>query len=216
MDVSRIFEHFPTFLRVLKGFWCAIIRKLALGKYSKYQLDRAEHFEKNVIRKILPIYEKVGFTTVEITLNTKNAPELIKEFSIRHPNLNIGAGTVCNMKDLDTATNAGASFIVSPIFSEELIKECIEREIAVFPGALTPTEIYNAHILGSTAIKVFPATNLGANYIQDILAPLDNIKLIAVGGVSKDNLKKLSLLNQNEFAGISFFEKKRPHKGALL
>ena len=147
------------------------------------------HFEKNVIRKILPIYEKVGFTTVEVTLNTKNAPELIKEFSIRHPNLNIGAGTVCNIKDLDTATNAGASFIVSPIFSEELIKECIEREIAVFPGALTPTEIYNAHILGATAIKVFPATNLGAKYIQDILAPLDNIKLIAVGGVSIDNIK---------------------------
>lgn len=147
------------------------------------------HFEKNVIRKILPIYEKVGFTTVEITLNTKNAPELIKEFSTLHPNLNIGAGTVCNMKDLDTATNAGASFIVSPIFSEELIKECNQREMAVFPGALTPTEIYNAHILGATAIKVFPATNLGAKYIQDILAPLDNIKLIAVGGVSKDNMK---------------------------
>ena len=61
--------------------------------------------------------------------------------------------------------------------------------MAVFPGALTPTEIYNAHILGATAIKVFPATNLGAKYIQDILAPLDNIKLIAVGGVSKDNMK---------------------------
>ena len=105
------------------------------------------HFEKNVIRKILPIYEKVGFTTVEVTLNTKNAPELIKEFSTLHPNLNVGAGTVCNMKDLDTATNA------------------------------------------ATAIKVFPATNLGAKYIQDILAPLDNIKLIAVGGVSKDNMK---------------------------
>ena len=71
-------------------------------------------------------------------MNTKNAPELIKEFSIRHPNLNIGAGTVCNMKDLDTATNAGASFIVSPIFSEELIKECNQRDMAVFPRSSNP------------------------------------------------------------------------------
>jgi 2-dehydro-3-deoxyphosphogluconate aldolase/(4S)-4-hydroxy-2-oxoglutarate aldolase len=103
--------------------------------------------------------------------------------------MNIGAGTVCTMEELDLACDAGASFIVSPILSIEIIKKSIERKVAVFPGALTPTEIFKAHLLGATAVKVFPITSFGPKYVKDLIAPLDNMKLIPVGGVSKNNIR---------------------------
>jgi 2-dehydro-3-deoxyphosphogluconate aldolase/(4S)-4-hydroxy-2-oxoglutarate aldolase len=71
----------------------------------------------------------------------------------------------------------------------EIIKKSIERKVAVFPGALTPSEIFKAHTLGATAVKVFPITSFGPKYVKDLMAPLNNIKLIPFGGVTKDNIK---------------------------
>lgn len=143
---------------------------------------------EDTVKSLIPIYYKSGFNCLEITMNTPRAVDIIKHSVEEFPDMNIGAGTVCTMKELDLACDAGASFVVSPILSNEVITKCIERKIAVFPGALTPSEIYKAHSLGATAIKVFPITSLGPNYVKDILAPLNKIKLIPVGGVSKNNI----------------------------
>lgn len=147
------------------------------------------NINEETVKSILPVYFKSGFNSVEITMNSTKAVEIIKSSVKEFPEMNIGAGTVCTMEELDLACDAGASFIVSPILSIEIIKKSIERKVAVFPGALTPTEIFKAHLLGATAVKVFPITSFGPKYVKDLIAPLDNMKLIPVGGVSKNNIR---------------------------
>jgi len=141
------------------------------------------------IKQILPFYVSSGLTTIEITMNTASAKDIIRyavdNFSGK---LNVGAGTVCNEKDLEDALSSGAQFIVTPIISESVIKSCVEKEIPIFPGAFTPTEIYHAWELGATIVKVYPATSLGSAYIKDVKAPLNNIKLMPTGGINKDNV----------------------------
>tara|TARA_R110002049_G_scaffold207188_2_gene377681 strand:- start:4497 stop:5141 length:645 start_codon:yes stop_codon:yes gene_type:complete len=141
------------------------------------------------IEAFLPAYKKAGLTTLEITMNSDNVSEIIGYLSKNHPDLNIGAGTVCTMEDLKKALTAGASFIVTPIIDDEVISYCKNHKIPVFPGAFTPSEIYNAAKLGATAVKVFPATQLGAGYIKDVLAPLNHLKLLPTGGVSLENIE---------------------------
>ena len=147
------------------------------------------NINEETVKSLLPVYFKSGFNSVEITMNSPRSAEIIQNSVKDFPQMNIGAGTVCTMEELDLACNAGASFIVSPILSSEIIKKSIERKVAVFPGALTPSEIFKAHTLGATAVKVFPITSFGPKYVKDLMGPLNNIKLIPVGGVSKDNIK---------------------------
>lgn len=142
----------------------------------------------NVIEAILPYYKKAGFTTLEITMNSENVCEIISRLSEDNPEMNIGAGTVCTMADLKKALDAGASFIVTPILDTAVVIYCKEHTIPIFPGAYTPLEIYTADKLGATAVKIFPATQLGPGYVKDVLAPLPNLKLLPTGGVSLDNI----------------------------
>ena len=143
----------------------------------------------NTIKKFTPIYLESGFTTLEITMNSAGATESIKilrdEFG---NNLNIGAGTVCSEQDLDKALDAGANFIVTPIINEKVIRFCVKEQIPIFPGAYSPTEIYNAWQMGASMIKVFPATSVGPSYIKEVKAPLNQIKLLPTGGVSIENM----------------------------
>ena len=142
------------------------------------------------IKKIVETYLKAGLYTIEITMNTPGATSIISSLRKEFPNLNVGAGTVCNIEDLDKAIDAGSQFIVTPIIDEEVIKKCVTKNVPVFPGAFTPSEIYKAWTLGASAVKIFPATQLGTQYIKDILGPLDSIKLLPTGGVSKNNIKE--------------------------
>ncbi|WP_075344075.1 bifunctional 4-hydroxy-2-oxoglutarate aldolase/2-dehydro-3-deoxy-phosphogluconate aldolase [Tenacibaculum agarivorans] len=126
--------------------------------------------------------------TLEVTMNTDGATQLISELRNQFPTLNVGAGTVCTINDCETAIASGAQFIVTPIIDEEVIQYCVAKNIPIFPGAYTPSEIHKAWSLGASAVKVFPATQLGPKYIKDVLAPLNEIKLLPTGGVSKENI----------------------------
>ncbi|WP_281613069.1 bifunctional 4-hydroxy-2-oxoglutarate aldolase/2-dehydro-3-deoxy-phosphogluconate aldolase [Flammeovirga sp. SubArs3] len=142
----------------------------------------------DTLNRIIPVYQKAGFSTIEITMNTEGATDLIAQLRDEYPSLNVGAGTVCSMDDLEKALMAGAQFIVTPILNEEVIIKCKEIGVPSFVGALTPTEIYNAWTLGAAAVKVFPCSQFGVGYIKDVLAPLNTIKLLPTGGVTKDNI----------------------------
>lgn len=142
-----------------------------------------------VTLEIAKVYLAAGFYTIEVTMNTPEVEKIISTLRIEFPELNVGAGTVCNLKDLEKAVKAGSQFIVTPIIDEEIIKSCVSKEIPIFPGAFTPSEIYKAWSLGASAVKVFPATQLGVAYIKDVLGPLDTIKLLPTGGISKENIK---------------------------
>lgn len=148
------------------------------------------NFPINQMNKLAEQYSLAGLTTLEITMNSKGADQsiasLVKEFQGQ---LNIGAGTVCSLEDLDKALSAGANFIVTPIIDEAVIQKCSASNIPIFPGAYTPTEIYKAWSLGASMVKVFPASKLGPDYIKEVLAPLNHIKLMPTGGISLDNMK---------------------------
>ena len=140
------------------------------------------------IEAILPYYIKAGFTNLEVTMNSNGAEETIRHLSENYPSLNIGAGTVCDKNDLKRAVKAGASFIVTPVVDEKVIKKCVKWGIPIFPGAFSPLEIYTASKYGATGVKVFPANHLGPSYIKDVLAPFQHLKLYPTGGVNLENI----------------------------
>ncbi|WP_010136715.1 bifunctional 4-hydroxy-2-oxoglutarate aldolase/2-dehydro-3-deoxy-phosphogluconate aldolase [Ochrovirga pacifica] len=161
------------------------------------------------IKEIIPTYIEAGFYTVEITMNSPKVEESISKLSTEYPELNVGAGTVCNMDDLQKALNAGAQFIVTPIIDEDVIKHCVTHSIPVFPGAYSPTEIYKAWSLGANAVKIFPATQLGTQYLKDVSGPLNTIKLLPTGGVSKNNIADFFKVGAVGVGmGSSLFDKK--------
>lgn len=158
---------------------------------------------------IVSLYQETGFTTLEITLNSAGAVEMITKLASQYPKLNIGAGTVVTLSDLKEALKAGASFIVTPILDEVLIRYCAKRGIAVFPGALSPTEIYKAWKVGASAVKVFPAVQFGPGYLRELEGPLGNLKLLPTGGVSSENIEEF--FKAGAFGvgmGSSFFDRK--------
>ena len=140
------------------------------------------------IEAILPFFIKAGFTNLEVTMNSTGAEEMIRYLSENFPSLNIGAGTVCDKNDLKRAVKAGASFIVTPVVDEKVIKKCVKWGIPIFPGAFSPLEIYTASKYGATGVKVFPANQLGPSYIKDVLAPFQHLKLYPTGGVNLENI----------------------------
>ena len=145
----------------------------------------------DVITQLLPVYREAGLTTIEITMNTPGAVDCIRQARQQYPDgLNIGAGTVCTLDDLEQALDAGAQFIVTPILDESVIRTCVERRVPIFPGAFTPTEIYRAWTLGASMVKVFPTTSLGPAYIKDLKGPLPRVKLLPTGGVSLGTIQQ--------------------------
>ena len=160
--------------------------------------------------QILPIFREAGLTTIEITMNTPGAEEMIAyALEKESDGLNIGAGTVCTKEDLSLALDAGAQFIVTPIINKKVIKSCVKKGVPVFPGAFTPTEIYNAWTLGADMVKIYPATSLGPEYIKDLKAPMNQLKLLPTGGVSLDNMSDFIKAGANGLGiGGQLFDKK--------
>ena len=149
-----------------------------------------------------------GLKTIEITMNTPAAPRLIRQMvASADSRLMIGAGTVLTLDDLKAALDAGATFIVLPTLVREVVEYCRKKNISVFPGALTPQEIYNAWQAGATMVKVFPAKFFGPAYFKEIKAPLAGIELLACGGVRPDNIKEFFSAGASAVAfGASVFK----------
>jgi 2-dehydro-3-deoxyphosphogluconate aldolase/(4S)-4-hydroxy-2-oxoglutarate aldolase len=142
------------------------------------------------VTQILPIYREAGLTTIEITMNTPGAEEIIR-YALEHESegLNIGAGTVCTKDDLENALEAGAQFIVTPVINKKVIKSCVKKGTPVFPGGFSPTELFTAWSYGAAMVKIYPATSLGAEYIRDLKAPLNTLKVLPTGGINLDNMQ---------------------------
>jgi len=127
-----------------------------------------------------------GISVLEITMTVPGAVAVIEEVSKRYSSeALVGAGTVLDPEAARDCISAGARFIVSPALNLETIALCRESDVAVMPGALTPTEVVQAWNAGADLVKVFPAGAVGgASYIKSLKAPLPQIELIPTGGVS--------------------------------
>ena len=127
-----------------------------------------------------------GISVLEITMTVPGAVSVIEQVAARFGNeALVGAGTVLDTETAKACISAGARFIVSPSLNLETITFCREQDVAVMPGALTPTEVVNAWNAGADFVKVFPARALGgASYLKALKAPLPHIELVPTGGVS--------------------------------
>jgi 2-dehydro-3-deoxyphosphogluconate aldolase/(4S)-4-hydroxy-2-oxoglutarate aldolase len=129
-----------------------------------------------------------GLPVLEITMTVPGAVRVIKELVKRFDDAIVGAGTVLDPETARACIDAGARFIVSPALNLDTIACCRELDVAVMPGALTPTEVVSAWNAGADLVKVFPAGALGgASYIKSLEAPLPQIELVPTGGVTLAN-----------------------------
>jgi 2-dehydro-3-deoxyphosphogluconate aldolase/(4S)-4-hydroxy-2-oxoglutarate aldolase len=127
-----------------------------------------------------------GIPIVEITLTVPGAVELIAHLVRYHPKIVVGAGTLLDTETARRCVDAGASFLTSPGFDSRIVDFAAKENLAVLPGALTPTEVLAAWQAGSDFVKVFPCAQVGGEkYIKALKASLPQIPLVAAGGVNQ-------------------------------
>jgi 2-dehydro-3-deoxyphosphogluconate aldolase / (4S)-4-hydroxy-2-oxoglutarate aldolase len=140
------------------------------------------------LRAVVEAMAAGGVRALEVTMTVPRAVEMIRELAPTLPDgFLLGAGTVIDAPTARAVIDAGASFVVSPVFRPDVIAACHQRDVPAMPGCFTPTEILAAHECGADIVKVFPATTLGPQFIKDVRAPLPHLKLMPTGGVTLDN-----------------------------
>jgi 2-dehydro-3-deoxyphosphogluconate aldolase/(4S)-4-hydroxy-2-oxoglutarate aldolase len=146
--------------------------------------------KKSQIHYIAEALVEGGTGALEITLDTPRALEIIRELKIKfNDRVLVGAGTVLDAVSAKSAIDAGSDFIFSPIFDVETIQMTNRYGKISIPGVMTPTEIVQAYSAGADLLKIFPAADLGENYIKDLQGPLGHIPMMPTGGVNLDNVE---------------------------
>jgi len=130
-----------------------------------------------------------GIDIMEITFRTAAAEDAIRAVAQECPDMLVGAGTVLTLEQCKRAVNAGAKFIVSPGFDEEVVRWCVENDIDVLPGCVTPTEIMKAMSLGLSNVKFFPANVYGGlGAMKALHGPFGSVRFVPTGGVNEQNM----------------------------
>jgi len=141
---------------------------------------------------VVDCFLEADLRLLEVSLNQPDSYDvleaLVKKFG---SDAIVGAGTVLTDEAVERVDDIGAKFLLAPNISERVLEVANERKLPYIPGALTPTEIQRAHELGVALIKIFPVRQLGHSYIKDVLASLNHIELLAVGGVNETNMQEL-------------------------
>lgn len=130
-----------------------------------------------------------GFRVIEITDTIPQSETVMKTLGHEFPEILLGAGTVLTKDAVRRLTESGAEFLVSPVFDEALFTYCQGKGLIMIPGAMTPTEIYRAHSLGASMVKIFPVSSVGgASYVRSLKDVFPQIQFIPTGGISEENL----------------------------
>lgn len=163
--------------------------------------------EKETI-EILSKLREGGINCAEITFRTACAKDAIAIGTKAFEDMNIGAGTVINAEQAKSAVQAGAKFIVSPGFSDEVARYCTDEKIPYYPGCVTPTEIMRALSYGLNVVKFFPAGVYGGlKAMKALSAPFPQVRFIPTGGVDLSNLKEYLDFDKVYAVGGSFMMK---------
>lgn len=144
------------------------------------------------VKDALPLAKALtegGLACAEVTFRTEAAEESIRLMSKEYPDMLVGAGTVLRVEQVDRAVSAGARFIVSPGFDPEIVDYCLKKDIPVFPGCVTPSEVAQAAKRGMKVVKFFPAEQAGGvAMIKAMAAPYTMMRFMPTGGISTKNL----------------------------
>ena len=145
------------------------------------------------VKDALPLAKALtegGLPCAEVTFRTEAAEESIKVMAEAYPDMVVGAGTVLTIEQVDAAVKAGAKFIVSPGFDPEIVDYCLKKEIPIFPGCVTPSEVAQAVKRGLKVVKFFPAEPAGGvAMIKAMAAPYNQLRFMPTGGIGTQNLK---------------------------
>lgn len=155
---------------------------IARGLYGSKLIEASLALYRGGVRAFEVTFEQdksISLTTDAISRLTENLPA----------DAVIGAGTVLSRSQVDEARNAGARFIISPNTDKAVIELTKQSGMVSIPGAMTPTEIVNAHTYGADIVKLFPAGVLGLEYFKAVRAPLAHIPLAAVAGITNNNIR---------------------------
>lgn len=158
-------------------------RIVALGALAVVRLPRADD--------VLPVARALhagGVSAVEVTMTVPGALQAIERLAREMGDeVLVGVGSVLDAETARRAVEAGARFVVSPVFKAEVVEEAHRHGVPALPGAFTPTEILRAHEAGADLVKVFPSDALGPSFIKGVMAPMPFLKLCPTGGVTPAN-----------------------------
>lgn len=132
-----------------------------------------------------------GIRTVELTFTTPNVLDHVRRCAdaVARAGILLGLGTVMTADQAAAAIDAGAAFLVTPGLRPAVAEVAVANGIPVFLGALTPSEVAQAVDLGSTAVKIFPASSMGPKYLSDLHGPYPDVDLVPSGGINADNAR---------------------------
>jgi 2-dehydro-3-deoxyphosphogluconate aldolase / (4S)-4-hydroxy-2-oxoglutarate aldolase len=145
----------------------------------------AEHVDR-----VADVLTEEGIACLELTFTTPYAIPALRRLRERHPSVAVGAGTVCTVDQARAALDAGAAFLASPMFVDEILSLATSRNVPCYLGAFTPTEVWHAWQSGTSAIKLFPASTGGISHLRELRAPLPDIKFLPTGGISLDDISR--------------------------
>src|SRR5690606_22406447 len=140
------------------------------------------------LRHVAEAIAEGGVSAIEITMTTPNALAVIEEVAREMGDrVQVGVGSVLDAETARRAVEAGARYVVSPVFKPEVIDEAHRQGVPAMPGCFTPTEILAATEAGADVVKVFPADIVGLPFFKAVLAPMPHLRLMPTGGVSLTN-----------------------------
>jgi 2-dehydro-3-deoxyphosphogluconate aldolase/(4S)-4-hydroxy-2-oxoglutarate aldolase len=144
----------------------------------------------------MPVAEallQAGLPVVEITMTVPNALDAIRAVAKRFAGkMLVGAGTVTDAETARRVVDAGVEFIVTPCLVPEVVEAALRADVAVLPGALTPSEVFEAFRSGADMVKVFPVQSVGgAAYVRALRGPFPGIPLVPTGGVTLENIEEM-------------------------
>lgn len=149
-----------------------------------------------------------GLACAEVTFRTDAAEESIRIMTSEYPDMVVGAGTVLTTEQVDRAVSAGAKFIVSPGLNPKVVKYCLEKNIPVTPGVVTPSEMEQAIELGLEVVKFFPAEPSGGlAMIKAVAAPYTMLRFMPTGGINPQNITAYLQYNKIIACGGSWMVK---------
>jgi 2-dehydro-3-deoxyphosphogluconate aldolase/(4S)-4-hydroxy-2-oxoglutarate aldolase len=140
----------------------------------------AKHF-----RAVAEVLVAAGVRALEVTLTAQGAPDVLAALDRDYgQDVAVGAGTVLSADAAELCVARGASFLVAPTGAPDVVATAQVLGVAVFPGALTPTEVLAAHRAGADGVKLFPASGLRPDYVRDLHGPMPGVRLMPAGGIA--------------------------------
>jgi 2-dehydro-3-deoxyphosphogluconate aldolase / (4S)-4-hydroxy-2-oxoglutarate aldolase len=147
--------------------------------------------QASALAPVCDVLVEEGIVSLELTLTTPDLFESLSTLVERYADsADVGVGTLLSTADAWRAIDSGASYLVTPTMDLDVVRLALQRQIAIFPGGFSPTELAAGWAAGATAVKIFPAQTVGAGYLKHLRGPFPDLQAVPSGGVDLDATKQ--------------------------